>query len=278
MSYESRRMKERPRLVEPSMSEGARRQGELWSQAASDWADLQEDRALPAIRRALELIQLRSGDRVLDVGCGAGGAMLEASKAGVVIDGIDAAPALIAIARQRLPSASFHVADMMALPYKDETFDVVTGFFALPYAIDPVGALRQARRVAKSAARFALVAWGREEECQAAIHFRALRALLAPAPPGSPTPLAADQRLPHFLQAAGLKVSHDESVSCPWNYPDVAVALRALRSAGPVRRVLEILGDDVVDAALRDSLAPFTNEDGEVRLENRFRVLIATKE
>ncbi|HUY42674.1 MAG TPA: class I SAM-dependent methyltransferase [Acidimicrobiales bacterium] len=260
------------------MSNGARRQGELWGQAANDWANLQEGTVLPAVRRALELVEFRRGDRVLDVGCGAGGAMLEASKSGAVIDGIDVAPALIEIARQRVPSASFHVADMMALPYPDEIFDVVTGFNSFPYALDPVGALRQARRVGKSGARFALVVWGREEECEAVVHFRALRALLPPAPAGSPAPLAADQRMPHFMQAAGLTIRHDESVSCPWDYPDVTVALRALRSAGPVRRVLEILGDEVVDTALRDSLTPFTNDDGEVRIENRFRVLIAAKE
>lgn len=265
------------RLVEPSMSPEARRQGELWSQAASDWANLQEPTVFPAVRRALELLDLRKGERVLDVGCGAGGAMAQAAKAGVVIDGIDAAPGLIDIARRRVPEATFHVADMMALPYQDSVFDVVTGFNVFPYALDPVGALRQARRVAKSGARFALIVWGTEEECQATAHFRALRALLGPAPIGAPSPLAADQRVPHFLQVAGLHLSHEESVSCPWTYRDNVEALRALRSAGPVRRVLELLGDDAVDEALSESLRPFSKDDGEVRLENIFRVLIATK-
>jgi ubiquinone/menaquinone biosynthesis C-methylase UbiE len=63
--------------------------------------------------------------------------------------GLDASEALIELARARLPEADLHVGDMEALPYDDDTFDLVTGFNSFFFANDMVVALREARRVAK---------------------------------------------------------------------------------------------------------------------------------
>lgn len=265
-------------MAEPTMSEEARQQGVLWSQAASSWAELLEEKAFPAVRRALELAHLEVGERLLDVGCGAGGAMVIAAPSGVVISGIDAAPGLIAIARERLASGNFLVGDMTHMPFADDTFDVVTGFNSFQYPTDPVGAIREARRVAKSGARMVLIAWGREEKCEGAVHFRALRALLPSAPAGTPPPLAADQRVPFYMQMAGLSSITDEYVSSPWNFDSAVVAVRAIRSAGPVQRVVNLLGDEAVDRALVASLDPFIRSDGSVHLENEFRVFSAVSE
>lgn len=265
-------------MGEPTLSEEARQQGELWSQAANSWAELLEEKAFPAVRRALELAQLTAGEKLLDVGCGAGGAMVLAEPSGVVISGIDAASGLIDIARARVPAASFLVGDMIHLPYANATFDVVTGFNSFQYPTDPVGALRQARRVAREGARFSLISWGREERCEGAIHFLALRALLPNVRAGTPSPLAADQRLPFFMERAGLTMTGDEFVSSPWDFASATAAVRAIRSAGPVQRVVNLLGDEAVDQALLESLTPFVRADGSVHLENEFRVLTALSE
>ena len=265
-------------MGEPTMSERAREQGVLWSQAATSWAELFEDKSLPAVQRALELVHLEVGEQLLDVGCGAGGAMVLAEPSGVAISGIDAAPGLIAIARARLTSANFLVGDMTQMPYADHTFDVVTGFSSFLYPIDPVGALREARRVAKAGARVVLITWGREEMCEGALHFHALRALFPRAPAGAPPPLAADQRMPFFMQMAGLSSVTDEYVSSPWDFESVAVAVRAIRSSGPVQRVVNLLGDEAVDHALLTWLEPFIRSDGSVHLENELRVLLAFSE
>ncbi len=265
-------------MAEPTMSDEARQQGELWSQDATTWAELLEGRAFPAVRRALALAHLKVGERLLDVGCGAGGAMALAEPSGVVISGIDAAPALIAIARTRVASGNFLVGDMMHLPYAADTFDVVTGFNSFQYPTDPVGAIREARRVAKSGARVVLVTWGRDERCEGAVHFRALRALLPSAPAGAPSPLAADQRVPFYMQMAGLNHVVDEYVSSPWDFDSDAVAVRAMKSSGPVQRIVNLLGDEAVERALFASLAPFVRSDGSVHLENEMRVLCAVSE
>jgi len=57
--------------------------------------------------------------------------------------GLDAAEALLDVARKRTPSGDFRQGEMEELPFADGTFDVVTGFNSLQYAADPVNALRQ---------------------------------------------------------------------------------------------------------------------------------------
>lgn len=261
-------------MSETVLGEEARQQGDLWSQAASDWVELQEWKIFPATRRAFELAGVAPGERLLDVGCGGAGALVEQYARGVRVNGIDAAPALIEVARQRMPDANFDVADMLSLPFEDGSFDVVTGFNSFQYPSRPIDALREARRVATADARLVVLVWGEIEECQAVTHFESLRALTNP-PPGAPVPLLIDQRIDGFIELAGFDIVDTLSVSCPWDFPDTASALRGMRSAGPVRRVISLVGDGAVDEALSENIALFTRRDGTVHYDNVFRAIIA---
>ena len=91
---------------------------------------------------------------ILDVGCGPGS--ITADLALLVpegkIVGVDASETAInaASARQDLPSnCTFHTADAMNLPYPDATFDVVQTSQLLCHLSDPVGAMKEFRRVCK---------------------------------------------------------------------------------------------------------------------------------
>src|SRR5947208_11011986 len=98
-------------------------QGPLWGRAAHDWAELQEPMALPLWEAMLDAAAVGPGTRLLDAGCGAGGASVLAAGWGAQVNGLDAAPALVAIARERVPDGDFRVGDLEALPYADDTFD-----------------------------------------------------------------------------------------------------------------------------------------------------------
>lgn len=97
---------------------------------------------------------LRPGDRVLDVGCGPG--TITADLAERVPDGyvtgVDAAPGVLAQARalaaeRGLRNTEFATADVHALAYPDDSFTVVHAHQTLQHVGDPVGALREMRRV-----------------------------------------------------------------------------------------------------------------------------------
>lgn len=82
----------------------------------------------PASNRALfQLADIAPNDRILDVGCGAGGALVLAAE--VVgeenVAGADPTSALAGTARRRLPGARIEVAPAEALPFDDASFTLV---------------------------------------------------------------------------------------------------------------------------------------------------------
>ena len=83
-------------------------------------------------RMIIQMAKIKAGDKVLDVGCGSGNLTLTAKKyagtAGAVY-GIDAAPEMIAVAREKAKrnglQAVFEVGLIEKIPFPDATFDVV---------------------------------------------------------------------------------------------------------------------------------------------------------
>src|SRR5512147_3238797 len=80
-----------------------------------------------------EALDLRAGQRVLDVAAGNGNAALAAARRWCSVTAADYVPALLDRAAERsvaerLP-IEFDIADAEALPYEDGSFDVVTSTF-----------------------------------------------------------------------------------------------------------------------------------------------------
>ncbi|MEU7692588.1 MULTISPECIES: methyltransferase domain-containing protein [Microbispora] len=94
--------------------------------------------------------------RILDVGCGPG--TITADLAGLVpegeVIGLDTGPEILEQARREaegrgLGNVSFTTGDVHALDYPDASFCVVHAHQVLQHVGDPVGALREMRRVTK---------------------------------------------------------------------------------------------------------------------------------
>lgn len=69
------------------------------------------------------LVEPRPGDRVLDLGCAAGAMTDFLSAHGCDVVGVDAEPLAIETARSHFPGLRFEQADVVALPYRDASFD-----------------------------------------------------------------------------------------------------------------------------------------------------------
>ncbi|MEV7425346.1 class I SAM-dependent methyltransferase [Streptomyces sp. NPDC091212] len=102
------------------------------------------------------LPELRPGQDVLDVGCGPGTitADLAARVAPGTVTAVDAAGDVLDKAREAAASAGvdnvrFAVADVHALDFPDDSFDVVHAHQVLQHVGDPVRALRELRRVCR---------------------------------------------------------------------------------------------------------------------------------
>jgi ubiquinone/menaquinone biosynthesis C-methylase UbiE len=95
----------------------------------------------------------------LDVGTGTG-AVLRAlvarhPEAGAPT-GCDRSPAMLRVARARIPEARFLVADACGLPFAEASFDVGTASFVLSHLPDHRAGLAEVKRVLKPGATFAM--------------------------------------------------------------------------------------------------------------------------
>jgi SAM-dependent methyltransferase len=111
------------------------------------------------------------------------------------------------------PGGVGDVGDIQFLPYDDQSFDVVAGFHSIPFAAQPLEALREARRVAKPGAPVFLVVFGREEHNDLASVLHAIRAPLPamPAAASGPLALSAPGVLAALLGRARLAVQEETS-------------------------------------------------------------------
>jgi SAM-dependent methyltransferase len=251
--------------------------GRLWGVRAQDWADFMEGTVRPVFEAVLERTRVGPGTQYLDVGCGSGMAAQMAAARGAAVSGVDAAEAMLAIARSRVPGGDFRQGDLESLPFSDESFDVVTGFNSLQYAGNPVAALREAGRVAKRDGSVVVMAFGNPQGMGAAALLAVLKPLLPPPPPNAPGPFALSDEtaLRRFATDAGLKPDLVFDVDSPWIYADEAAALRGLTSTGNAIRAMEHTSVEAVTEAYAKAIPAFRQPDGSVRASAWFRCLLA---
>lgn len=117
----------------------------------------------PAAEHVVALAGLRAGERVVDLATGTGNAALLAARLGAVVTGVDAAPRLVGVARERAEheglDASFVVGSFEALPFERAAFDVALSVFGLIFASDPDRAFGEMMRVLRADGRALLSAW-----------------------------------------------------------------------------------------------------------------------
>jgi SAM-dependent methyltransferase len=250
-------------------------QGKLWGARAQDWAACVEQVSLPLFGAALDAARVTSGTRLLDAGCGAGLLGLLASLRGARVTVLDASPALLAIARQRLPRADVREGDLEALPFPDASFDAVLSVNSLFYADDMTAALHELVRVVRPGGRVIVTAWGPPERCEflAAI-MPGLAPLMPPPPPGAPPPhpgaLSEPGALRGILTGAGLRVVDEGEVSCPFVFPSMDVAWRGNQSAGINQAAIEHSGEAEVRQVYANADRHHMRPDGSIRYENVF--------
>ena len=111
------------------------------------WSDLRRKGSEEELRALGRAISGLSAVRVLDVACGTG--FLTRHLRGEVV-GLDLSEAMLEIARQRVPEATFVQGDAFSLPFPDDSFDRVftSNFYGLLLSHERSAFLREVRRVA----------------------------------------------------------------------------------------------------------------------------------
>ena len=253
-------------------------QGALWGAAARDWSELNEPHCAVFYEAVFDAIGVGGATELLDAGCGSGLALQIAAKRGATVSGFDASAALLEIAAERVPGADLRQGDLESLPYGDGAFNAVTSFNAVQYAAEPVGALRELKRVARPGSPVAVLSWGDPERCESRTILAAIGGLLPPPPPGAggPFALAAPGRLEELLVAAGLTAAGSGEVQQEFSFPDLEMAVRAQLASGPARRAIEHAGTGAARAAITGAYAGSRQADGRYVQRNVFRYVIGT--
>lgn len=114
--------------------------------AAFDAAAARYDGAAAAQRRVaarlIDLCDMARPRSILDLGCGTGAVLALAGErfAGARLTGVDAAPAMLDVARARLPGAQFLCQDVTA-PVVADGYDLILSSMVLHWLDDPVAVL-----------------------------------------------------------------------------------------------------------------------------------------
>lgn len=217
---------------------------EGWGRQAVEFATVGEPsncREYVAVHHRLDVVE---GDRLLDVACGSGLAIELARVRGAECAGIDASSRLVAVAQDRNPACDIRVGDMEALPWDEETFDVVTSFRGI-WGTTPT-AVNEAHRVLAPGGRLAITVWGN----------------VGKSPGGwmmSPFRWASDDKVQHqadmvslgrpgvgesFLDAAGFDVAERFEIPFAFEFPDPETFARGLASMGPAYEAIQSIGED----------------------------------
>ncbi len=253
-------------------------QAELWGPGARDWSDYNEPMCTPFYEAVLDATGVGAGTRLLDVGCGGGFALLLAARRGAITAGLDVTPALLDIARERVPAASLAVGDLEdPLPFEAGAFDVVTAFNSVQFTADPVAVVKNISQLLKPGGLISLLVWGPPALCESGVMFTELGPLLPPRPAEAPGAIAWSEegQLEHLAALAGLTPVTVQDVSNPLIYPDIATAVRTQLSSGPARAAIQHSGLPAVRGALTRAFAGSRKPDGSYRQENVFRYLVA---
>ncbi len=195
-------------------------QSALWNEAVGQaWvthADHFDDTLLPFGNAVLGRLALRSGERVVDIGCGTGATTVAIASlvAPASVTGVDLSAPMLSEARARahaggITNIDFVLTDVQAQSAWADAFDVAFSRFGVMFFSDPAAAFTNIRRSLRAGGRVGFVCFqGPSENPFILVPVSAAGAHLElPPPPGpndpSPFAFADPDRVTSILDAAG---------------------------------------------------------------------------
>jgi len=164
------------------------RHRKMW--ASGDYPQMVTTWLEPIGQRLVEAIDVRPGQRVLDVAAGTGNASLPAAARGAQVTASDLTPELLDVGRRRAEQQGLDLewveADAEHLPFDDGSYDVVMSAIGAMFAPHHQQAADELIRVCRPGGTIGLLSWTPEGMLGAL--FRTMKPFAAPPPPGAQPP------------------------------------------------------------------------------------------
>ena len=254
-----------PAPTQPDLTAVKTRQQGAWS--SGDYAVV--GTTLQIVGETLcEALDLRAGQKVIDVAAGNGNVTLAAARRWCEVTSTDYVPALLEdgkrrAAADRLP-ITFQEADVEALPFADGTFDAVLSSFGVMFAPNHEQSAREMLRVVRSGGTIALANW-----TPAGFIGRLFVVVGRHVPPPAGVTPASRWGVPEHLQllfGAGAAAIQTTPRDFVMRYRSAAHFIEVFRAwYGPVHKAFAALppaGQARLDADLHELIAHF-NEGGD---------------
>ncbi|MFL6930628.1 MAG: class I SAM-dependent methyltransferase [Xanthobacteraceae bacterium] len=234
-----------------------------WDDHVAAYEAVFEPLSLAFARRALDLLGIRPGDRLIDVGAGCGGAALAAANRGAQVLAVDASSRMVARMRARANGTNggagriWAVAmDGTALAVPNASFDAALSVFGVILFPDAVRGMREIVRVLKPGGRVAVVSWTETERYELAARLiAAITEVRGPQPPPSVLPAQLRFREEPVFRSlfaqAGLTVHEIVRLEQRWPLPSARWIAEHIAFAPGMAAMVQGLGADrtrVLDA------------------------------
>lgn len=250
--------------AQPRLDAVKARQHAAWS--SGDYAQIGV--TLQIVGESLaEAVDLRAGERVLDVAAGNGNATLAAARRFAEVTSTDYVEHLLDKGRERagaerLP-AEFRVADAENLPFDNASFDVALSSFGIMFTPDQERAARELLRVTRPGGRIGLANWTPEGFIGQL--FKVVGKHVPPAPgTKSPALWGSEPRLVELFGAQAVNIRAERRIFT-FRYASAEHWIGLFRRFyGPLLKAFEALdapGQAALHADLVDLLGRF-NRDG----------------
>lgn len=243
----------------------------------------------PIAAGLVEALALTPGERVLDLGCGAGAVLLRAAHAvapGGSTVGLDVSELMVATTREAADALGATDVEVIVGDAQDPAlpagaFDVIASSLVLFFLPGPAAALERWRGLLAPGGRLGLATFGERDET-----FEALDGLFSPfLPPtmldartsGTRGPFASDHGMIAMVEGAGFVDARTVSLDLAVRFADVSQWEAFSRSTGQAAMwgFAPEAEHDSIRAAAAALLAPHADADGSMAVRQRIRYTLA---